>query len=150
MCRRPRQPVMFYRLRCIGAPKKKPVKITSSRSAFVTIKIMMWQGLVVPDLRLFNVIAPAAEQADWLLPLCTFLSLMLMVNVGLAIFNLIPIPPLDGSHVLETLLPERFKPTYEALQPYSWIILLALLWLGVFGIIITPVRNFVLTMLWGI
>jgi Zn-dependent protease len=117
---------------------------------FVTIKIMMWRGLVQPDMRLFNVIAPTEGQAEWLLPLCTFLSLMLLVNVGLAIFNLIPIPPLDGSHVLETLLPERFKPAYEQLQPYSWIILLALLWLGVFGFIITPVRNFVLTQLWGI
>lgn len=116
---------------------------------FVTMKIMMWQGLVEPDYRLFNVITPTPGQADWLLPLCTFLSLMLMVNVGLAIFNLIPIPPLDGSHVLETLLPERFKPAYEQLQPYSWIILLALLWLGVFGFIIAPVRHFVLTMLWG-
>jgi Zn-dependent protease len=117
---------------------------------FIVMKIMLISGMVdAVYIKPFTYIQPAAGQPDWMLPLCTFLSLMLMVNVGLAIFNLIPIPPLDGSHILETLLPDSLKEVYEQIRPYSWIILLGMLWLGAFGLILGPVRNLVVSLLWG-
>ncbi len=119
---------------------------------FVPLKIMLLRGTVVPSFLRdgrFNLVTPTAEQADWLLPVCTLLSVMLMLNVSLAVFNLIPIPPLDGSHVLETLLPDSFKHIYEQIKPFSFFILIGLMWLGVFSYIFTPLMIGVIRTLYG-
>ena len=49
------------------------------------------------------------------------------VNVGLFIFNLIPVPPLDGSKVLANLLPRRYDPFFATLERYSFILFLLLI-----------------------
>ncbi len=58
----------------------------------------------------------------------TFLGLL--VNLGLAVFNLLPIPPLDGSHILENLLPPGMALGYAKLRPYGIVILLAVVFLN--------------------
>ncbi|MCH4072637.1 site-2 protease family protein [Pseudoramibacter sp.] len=73
--------------------------------------------------------------------LSTILEDIYIYNVVFAVFNLIPIPPLDGSHVLYEVLPYRGKMRMDSLSRYGFIILLILMATGVFSWIITPISN---------
>ncbi len=55
---------------------------------------------------------------------------LITINIGLGIFNLIPIPPLDGSKVLSAILPEKLYFGYMKYEKYCMIVLLVLLYLG--------------------
>lgn len=72
-------------------------------------------------------------------PVVIFLTYLLYMNVSLAVFNLLPFPPLDGSKVLETFLPDSMQPVLAVLEQYGYLILMVLMYMGVFGLIITPV-----------
>lgn len=72
-------------------------------------------------------------------PIETLLGRGIQLNIVLAIFNLVPIPPLDGSGVLESILPDDARSGYEQIKPYGWILLIALLVSGVLGYVIRPV-----------
>ena len=76
-------------------------------------------------------------------PLFLLLSYMLIMNISLAVFNLLPFPPLDGSKVLDTFLPASMRPVMEMLEQYGFIILMFLIWIGFFNAIITPVLRVV-------
>jgi len=62
--------------------------------------------------------------------LVRLLGWTILINVGLFIFNLLPIPPLDGSGVLMGLLPERYLPALQQLGRYSFILFIAILLVG--------------------
>jgi Zn-dependent protease len=78
-----------------------------------------------------------------------FLYFLLTMNISLAVFNLLPFPPLDGSKVLETFLPESMQPVLAFLEQYGYLILLLLMYLGVFSLIITPVLYGIDLLLFG-
>jgi len=69
-----------------------------------------------------------------------------LVNTYLAVFNLIPVPPLDGSGVLAGLLSDQAAASYDRLRPYGFIIVLALVTVGVLDIIIRPLQYLILTL----
>jgi Zn-dependent protease len=115
--------------------------------AFIVIKSLLVSGVMVPGVGFYNLIVPFPGQAAILAPVSVLLSVMLLLNVSLGVFNLIPIPPLDGSHVLEELLPYNMAQAYEQIRPYGFLLLMACLYLGVFGFIIGPVYRFVFMLL---
>lgn len=84
-------------------------------------------------------------------PLAQLLSLGIQLNVALAIFNLVPLPPLDGSHVLEWALPGGMGHRYMAqVAPYGGMILLALVMTGALSTVLSPVLNLVLGLLYSL
>ena len=65
------------------------------------------------------------------------------INVGLGVFNLIPLPPLDGSKILIHFLPYKAKEWFEKYSQLFYVLFLALWWTGIAGVIISPAINWV-------
>jgi Zn-dependent protease len=81
-------------------------------------------------------------------PVGIFLRDMLIMNISLAVFNLLPFPPLDGSKVLDTFLPASMRPLMDMLEQYGFIILMILIYVGVLNAIISPVIDVVAYLLY--
>lgn len=93
----------------------------------VAAKIMMSQGFGIAEFfgRATN-------------PLSIFVGNMMLLNMSLFVFNLLPFPPLDGSKILSTFLPSSFQPILDMLEQFGFLILMFLIYIGVFRLIITP------------
>jgi Zn-dependent protease len=80
-------------------------------------------------------------------PLVSLINYGVLINVILAVFNIIPVPPLDGSKILAGLLPVEMAVRMEALEQYGFLILMALIFTGAVGYLIRPPIYLILRLL---
>jgi len=73
-------------------------------------------------------------------PLIEMTKVSVMLNFSLGIFNLLPLPPLDGSKMIESFLPYNAMKAYDSIAQYSFWILLALMMTGALSILAGPIH----------
>lgn len=122
----------------LGAAKPVPINFLSLRNPKRDI---IWVGLAGP---LSNFIfAFAISIIVKIVPLTTLLILLLIklayINIILGVFNLIPIPPLDGSRIMIGLLPNRLARSYASIEPFGFFIIMGLFAMGFFNILVWPI-----------
>ena len=71
-------------------------------------------------------------------PIVVFVSKLMFLNLSLAVFNLIPIPPLDGGKILSNFVPDSVKPILDLIEQFGFMLLLLMVWMGLFNAIIRP------------
>ncbi|SFV89402.1 FIG004556: membrane metalloprotease [hydrothermal vent metagenome] len=123
-----------------GWAKPVPINFNALKSPKQDMILVALAGPIsnfVMALLWFLIILFAADmQSKLLLDMAQF---GIAINLILGVFNLLPLPPLDGSRVVSALLPNNLTYRYNKLEAYGLYILLVLLFLGIFEKIILPI-----------
>jgi Zn-dependent protease len=140
--------LVFVITRLIGWAKPVPVNPYNLKNPR---RDMLWVSLAGPGANLLVALGSAAVfhilkgmlfssplGLKLMTPLFLMAQISVSINIALAIFNLIPVPPLDGSKILMGLLPPTQAASYARLEPYGFIILLVLIMSNAFDIILFP------------
>lgn len=127
-------PITWRNLR---QPKRDMVYVALAGPAANLVMAICW-GIVLKIVSLLP-----ADLVFITEPLALMASIGIGVNIILMIFNLLPLPPLDGGRVAVGLLPPRQGYYLSRLEPYGIIIILVLLATGVLGTIISPIINLI-------
>lgn len=128
---------------------KKGMALSSLAGPFTNIAMAISFVLL---LRVVDVLDGKAPEPYWnwlAVPFSYMLIYGIMINIVLAVLNLVPIPPLDGSRVVYWLLPDKQAAVYYRLEKYGFLIILALFYFGILGRIISPVIEYILPLLLG-
>jgi Zn-dependent protease len=122
-------------LPAIGMAKPVPVDFGRLRRPK---RDMIWVALAGPgaNLLLASLLAAWFHQTGW-----PFLLLAVYFNAGLAVFNLIPIPPLDGSKILIGLLPGRWAYEFARLEKFGFLVIIVLVWTRILWHAVVPGVN---------
>jgi Zn-dependent proteases len=102
----------------------------------IILKILLITGVILPTIN--SVVGSI---------ILNMLILTIQFNVVFAIFNLIPIPPFDGSRILYFFLPAKGREYMYKIEQYSFIIVLVILVTGIGSKLVSPIVNFVLGLL---
>lgn len=132
-------PVNMYNLK---NPKRDMIFV-SLAGVSANFLLALFAGLMMFIIRNFFVGVPV------MVSVYVILQYIIVINVVLLVFNLIPIPPLDGSKVVLFLLPNNLAQKYAQLERYGFWIILILLGTNILWKIIAPVANFLVRLLMG-
>ncbi len=153
----------FFMLLLFNFGWAKPVQVNPYNFKNISIKKgMMLVSLAGPLMNMLLAAAglialrfisfdPQVGQYSGTMPeLIKMLVPLVQINIILAVFNLIPVPPLDGSKILAGLLPDSGAQLIYSLEPYGPLVLLLLIFTNLAGKIIWPLYNVVYAFLYGV
>jgi Zn-dependent protease len=140
-------PVNFNNLR---HPKRDMIWVAAA-GPITNFCLAFLSALVMRGLAAFGESIPDAYPLQLFIdPVLLMLAFSVYINLLLAIFNLIPVPPLDGGRVAVGLLPYRQSAAYARIEPFGMIIIILLVFFtNVFGYVISPVLNMGIHLLAG-
>ena len=167
-------PLMVYILSAgqmiFGAAKPTPVDLRNTKNprlanlvvsaagplsnfflATLSLAVLLVIKKVAPEaiVQLAYALQKAGFAKGALAPVVYVLFYFTMVNVALGVFNLIPIPPLDGSGVAISLLGESAARAYASIARYGFLILMALIYFGALGWVFRPILIFLQAVIFG-
>jgi Zn-dependent protease len=107
------------------------------------VSILIIKFVIIPVM----VLLPEGISRTVMMPLRLMLEASVIINVFLAAFNLLPIPPLDGGRIVVGLLPHKQAISYSKIEPFGFIILMILIATGIAKYFVFPLVNIFLTLL---
>ena len=119
----------------LGAAKPVPVDFTNMRRPRLGMAVVSFMG---PFSNLMIAILLALPVTFGIIEINDILAKAIFLNVVLAVFNLLPIPPLDGSKIIASLLPTNIMNTLLRFEQYGFLIILVLLFTGILNTLLTP------------
>ena len=122
-------------------PRSGAVKVAAAGLLSNLVMAVLWAVVLK-----ISVGMPGSSEGVWL-GIGTMANLGIMFNVSFFVLNLLPLPPFDVGRMLLVTLPPKQSIALEKLQPYTFLIILALAVLGVLGVIIAPIFRLVIALI---
>lgn len=121
--------------------KDKANIMVSLAGIMANITIAVITLVIIKILQQTTLFSPGGAMEAVQKPVSLLLYFSLIMNASLAVFNLLPFPPLDGSKILYSVLPSSMHSALGALEQYGFLILMAAIYFGLFDLVFSPVAR---------